>query len=44
MTTLPEFQSSHGCEFFYQRHQMIETREDIDWAVGETLAFATLII
>lgn len=23
---------------------MIETREDIDWTVGETLAFATLII
>jgi 2-oxoglutarate dehydrogenase E1 component len=23
---------------------MIETREGIDWTVGETLAFATLII
>ena len=46
MTTLPENFKPHRAvkKIFDQRRQMIETGEGIDWAVGEALAFATLIV
>ena len=46
MTTLPENFKPHRAvkKIFDLRRQMIETGEGIDWAVGEALAFATLII
>ncbi|XP_008794897.1 2-oxoglutarate dehydrogenase, mitochondrial-like [Phoenix dactylifera] len=45
ITTLPENFKPHRAvkKIFEQRAQMIETGEGIDWAVGEALAFATLI-
>ena len=45
MTTLPENFKPHRAvkKIFDLRRQMIETGEGIDWAVGEALAFATLI-
>jgi 2-oxoglutarate dehydrogenase E1 component len=46
MTTLPKNFKPHRAvkKIFDLRHQMIETGEGIDWAVGEALAFATLIV
>ncbi|XP_068637184.1 uncharacterized protein [Aristolochia californica] len=46
ITTLPEtFKPHKGVKRIYdQRAQMIETGEGIDWAVGEALAFATLLV
>jgi 2-oxoglutarate dehydrogenase complex dehydrogenase (E1) component-like enzyme len=46
MTTLPETFKPHRAvkKIFDLRRQMIESGEGIDWAVGEALAFATLII
>ncbi|XP_077216411.1 2-oxoglutarate dehydrogenase, E1 component [Tasmannia lanceolata] len=46
ITTLPEnFKAHKGVKrIFEQRAQMIETGEGIDWAVGEALAFATLVV
>ena len=46
MTTLPEIFKPHRAvkKIFDQRRQMIETGEGVDWAVGEALAFATLIV
>jgi 2-oxoglutarate dehydrogenase E1 component len=46
MTTLPENFKPHRAvkKIFDLRRQMIETGEGIDWAVGEALAFATLIV
>ncbi|RWW30578.1 hypothetical protein BHE74_00001745 [Ensete ventricosum] len=46
ITTLPETFKPHRAvkKIFEQRAQMIESGESIDWAMGEALAFATLII
>lgn len=46
ITTLPEDFKAHRAvkKIFEQRALMIETGEGIDWAMGEALAFATLII
>ena len=46
ITTIPEDFKPHRAvkKIFEQRAQMIETGEGIDWAVGEALAFATLIV
>lgn len=46
ITTLPENFKPHRAvkKIFEQRAQMIETGEGIDWAVGEALAFATLLV
>ena len=46
ITNLPEnFKPHRGVKKVYeQRAQMIETGEGIDWAVGEALAFATLVV
>lgn len=46
MTMLPEnFTPHRGVKKIYEnRAQMIETGEGLDWAVGEALAFATLIV
>ncbi|CAM8929696.1 unnamed protein product [Rhodiola kirilowii] len=46
ISTLPENFKPHRAvkKIFEQRAQMIETGEGIDWAVGEALAFATLLI
>ncbi|KAI3900999.1 hypothetical protein MKW92_052531 [Papaver armeniacum] len=46
ITTLPETFKPHRAvkKIFEQRAQMIETEEGIDWAVGEALAFATLLV
>ncbi|CAL9111680.1 unnamed protein product [Musa acuminata var. zebrina] len=46
ITSLPENFKPHRAvkKIFEQRGQMIETGEGIDWAMGEALAFATLII
>ncbi|KAG9453077.1 hypothetical protein H6P81_005981 [Aristolochia fimbriata] len=46
ITALPEnFKPHKGVKRIYeQRAQMIETGEGIDWAVGEALAFATLLV
>lgn len=46
ITTLPENFKPHKAvkKIFEQRAKMIETGEGIDWAVGEALAFATLLV
>uniref|UniRef100_A0A7N0SV57 2-oxoglutarate dehydrogenase, mitochondrial n=2 Tax=Kalanchoe fedtschenkoi TaxID=63787 RepID=A0A7N0SV57_KALFE len=46
ISTLPENFKPHRAvkKIYEQRAQMIETGEGIDWAVGEALAFATLLI
>ncbi|KAI3932214.1 hypothetical protein MKW92_009108 [Papaver armeniacum] len=46
ITSLPETFKPHRAvkKIFEQRAQMIETGEGIDWAVGEALAFATLLV
>lgn len=46
ITTFPENFKPHRAvkKIFEQRAQMIETGEGIDWAVGEALAFATLLV
>ncbi|KAK3034419.1 hypothetical protein RJ639_033690 [Escallonia herrerae] len=46
ITNLPENFKPHRAikKIFSERAKMIETGEGIDWAVGEALAFATLLI
>ncbi|KAL3521051.1 hypothetical protein ACH5RR_019200 [Cinchona calisaya] len=46
ITTLPENFKPHRAvkRIFDDRAKMIETGEGIDWAVGEALAFATLLV
>lgn len=46
ITSLPETFKPHRSvkRIFDQRAQMIETGEGVDWAVGEALAFATLLV
>ncbi|KAL1535125.1 oxoglutarate dehydrogenase (succinyl-transferring) [Salvia divinorum] len=46
ITTLPEQFKPHRAvkRIFEDRAKMIETGEGIDWAVGEALAFATLLV
>lgn len=46
ITVLPETFKPHRAvkKIFEQRAQMIEAGENIDWAVGEALAFATLLV
>ncbi|KAL0282740.1 UNVERIFIED_CONTAM: 2-oxoglutarate dehydrogenase, mitochondrial [Sesamum angustifolium] len=46
ITTLPENFKPHRAvkRIFEDRAKMIETGEGIDWAVGEALAFATLLV
>ncbi|KAJ8466741.1 hypothetical protein OPV22_029293 [Ensete ventricosum] len=46
ITSLPEDFKPHRAvkKIFEQRGQMIETGEGIDWAMGEALVFATLLI
>ncbi|GLJ06329.1 hypothetical protein SUGI_0036560 [Cryptomeria japonica] len=46
ITTLPETFNPHRAvkRIFDQRLQMIEKEEGVDWAVGEALAFATLLV
>ncbi|KAK9691088.1 hypothetical protein RND81_09G175300 [Saponaria officinalis] len=46
ITTIPENFKPHKAvkRIYDQRAQMIETGEGIDWAVGEALAFATLLV
>ncbi|CAI0443075.1 unnamed protein product [Linum tenue] len=46
ITSLPETFKPHRAvkKVYDQRAQMIETGEGIDWAVGEALAFATLLV
>ncbi|XP_058099090.1 uncharacterized protein LOC131243620 [Magnolia sinica] len=46
INALPENFKPHRAvkKIFEQRAQMIETGEGIDWAVGEALAFATLLV
>ncbi|XP_011024057.1 PREDICTED: 2-oxoglutarate dehydrogenase, mitochondrial-like [Populus euphratica] len=46
ITTLPDNFKPHRAvkKVYDQRAQMIETGEGIDWAVGEALAFATLLV
>ncbi|KAI8031073.1 hypothetical protein LOK49_LG01G00647 [Camellia lanceoleosa] len=46
ITTLPDGFKPHRAvkKIFGDRAQMIETGEGIDWAVGEALAFATLLV
>ncbi|KAK1404011.1 hypothetical protein POM88_003616 [Heracleum sosnowskyi] len=46
ITTLPENFKAHRAvkKIFADRAKMIETGEGIDWAVGEALAFATLLV
>lgn len=46
ITTLPENFNAHRAinKIFKDRSQMIESGEDIDWAVAEALAFATLLV
>ncbi|KAF8395071.1 hypothetical protein HHK36_019011 [Tetracentron sinense] len=46
ITTLPDNFKPHRAvkKIFEQRAQMIETGEGIDWAAGEALAFATLLV
>jgi 2-oxoglutarate dehydrogenase E1 component len=46
ITTFPENFKPHRAvkKVYEQRLQMIETGEGIDWAVGEALAFATLLV
>lgn len=46
ITSLPETFKPHRAvkRVYDQRAQMIETGEGVDWAVGEALAFATLLV
>ena len=46
ITTFPDNFKPHRAvkKVYDQRAQMIETGEGIDWAVGEALAFATLLV
>lgn len=46
ITSLPETFKPHRAvkRIYDQRAQMIETEEGVDWAVGEALAFATLLV
>ncbi|KAJ0044327.1 hypothetical protein Pint_06241 [Pistacia integerrima] len=46
ITTLPETFKPHRAvkKIYEQRTKMIETGEGIDWALGEALAFATLLV
>ena len=46
ITTLPETFKPHRAvkRIFEDRAKMIETGEGIDWAMGEALAFATLLV
>lgn len=46
ITSLPETFKPHRAvkRNYDQRAQMIETGEGVDWAVGEALAFATLLV
>ncbi|KAK3036201.1 hypothetical protein RJ639_030645 [Escallonia herrerae] len=46
ITTLPDNFKPHRAikKIFLERAKMIETGEGIDWAVGEALAFATLLL
>lgn len=46
ITSLPETFKPHRAvkRIFDQRAQMIEKGEGVDWAVGEALAFATLLV
>lgn len=46
ITNLPENFKPHKAvkRIYEQRSQMIESGEGIDWAVGEALAFATLLV
>lgn len=46
ITSLPETFKPHRAvkRNYDQRAQMIETEEGVDWAVGEALAFATLLV
>lgn len=46
ITTLPENFKPHRAvkRIFEDRAKMIESGEGIDWAVGEALAFATLLV
>jgi 2-oxoglutarate dehydrogenase E1 component len=46
ITVLPENFKPHRAvkKVYGERAQMIETGEGIDWAVGEALAFATLLV
>lgn len=46
ITSLPETFKPHRAvkRVYDQRAQMIETEEGVDWAVGEALAFATLLV
>ncbi|GAA0161965.1 dehydrogenase [Lithospermum erythrorhizon] len=46
ITMLPETFKAHRAvkKIFTDRAKMIETGEGIDWAVGEALAFATLLV
>lgn len=46
ITTLPETFKPHRAvkRIFEERAKMIETGEGIDWAMGEALAFATLLV
>ncbi|KAH9603415.1 hypothetical protein KSS87_022982 [Heliosperma pusillum] len=46
ITTIPENFKPHKAvkRIYDQRAQMIESGEGIDWAVGEALAFATLLV
>lgn len=46
ITSLPETFKPHRAvkRIYDQRAQMIETGEGVDWAVGEALAFATLLV
>ncbi|KAM0030997.1 putative oxoglutarate dehydrogenase (succinyl-transferring) [Helianthus debilis subsp. tardiflorus] len=46
ITTLPENFKPHRAvkKIFADRLKMIETGEGVDWAVGEALAFATLLV
>ena len=46
ITSLPENFKAHKVlkRIFEERAQMIQTGEGVDWAVGEALAFATLLV
>nr|GMD57559.1 2-oxoglutarate dehydrogenase, mitochondrial-like [Ipomoea batatas] len=46
ITTLPENFKPHRAvkRIFDDRNKMIETGEGVDWALGEALAFATLLV
>lgn len=46
ITTLPESFKLHRAvkKVYEQRAQMIESGEGVDWALGEALAFATLVV